>query len=54
MRTREGIDAVILAGPELSLILTEPTCAGIPLLHTTQIHVERAVAWLLNDDGASH
>jgi aspartate racemase len=47
MRDRDRIDAVILGGTELALILTEPTCAGIPVLNTAQIQVEAAVDWLL-------
>jgi len=47
MREREGIDAVILGGTELALILTDPTCAGIPVLNTAQTHVEAAVEWLI-------
>ncbi|HEY1770417.1 MAG TPA: amino acid racemase [Chthoniobacterales bacterium] len=47
MRTREGADALVLGGTELSLILRRPTAAGLPVLDTTQIHVEAAVEWLL-------
>ena len=47
MRERDGIDGVILGGTELALILTEPTCAGVPVLNTAQIQVEAAVDWLL-------
>jgi aspartate racemase len=47
MRDRDGIDAVILGGTELALILTEPTCAGVPVLDTAHVHVETAVDWLL-------
>lgn len=46
MRDRAGIDALILGGTELALILTEPTCAGLPVLNTAQIQVEAAVDWL--------
>ena len=49
MKEREGVDGLILGGTELSLILREPTAAGLPVLDTTQIHVEAAVAWLLRD-----
>lgn len=44
MKNRDGIDGVILGGTELSLILTEPSYAGVPVLDTTQIHVDAAVA----------
>ncbi|HUQ19667.1 MAG TPA: amino acid racemase [Gemmatimonadaceae bacterium] len=43
MVERDGIEAVILGGTELSLILREATCAGIPVLDTTQIHVQAIV-----------
>jgi aspartate racemase len=44
MRDRDGIDGAILGGTELALTLTEPTYAGIPILNTAQIHVDRLVA----------
>lgn len=47
MRERDGIDAVILGGTELALILTEPAYAGVPVLNTSAIHVDAAVDWLL-------
>jgi aspartate racemase len=47
LKTRDAIDAVILAGTELPLILGEPTYAGVPVLDATGIHVEAAVDWLL-------
>jgi aspartate racemase len=47
MRDRDGIDAVILGGTELALILTDPTCAGVPVLNTAQTHVDAAVDWLI-------
>jgi aspartate racemase len=49
MRDRDEIDAVVLGGTELALILTDPTCAGIPVLNTAQIQVDSAVDWLLAD-----
>ena len=49
MKEREGVDGLILGGTELSLILREPKAAGLPVLDTTQIHVEAAAAWLLQD-----
>jgi aspartate racemase len=48
MRVRDGIDALLLGGTELALILTEPSYAGVPILNTAQIHVEAAVDWLLD------
>jgi aspartate racemase len=44
MKARDGIDAVILGGTELPLILRDPTAAGIPLLDTTVIHARAIVA----------
>jgi aspartate racemase len=44
MAARSAIDAVILGGTELSLILTEPAHNGIPLIDTTRIHVDAALA----------
>ena len=49
MKEREGVDGLILGGTELSLILREPMAAGLPVLDTTQIHVEAAAEWLLQD-----
>jgi aspartate racemase len=43
MVERAGIDAVILGGTELPLILREPEHHGIPFLNTTRIHAEAAV-----------
>jgi len=43
MAKRDGIEAVILGGTELSLIFREPTCGDIPVLDTTQIHVNAIV-----------
>lgn len=48
MREHEHIEAVVLAGTELPLILAQDTASGIPLLNTTQIHIEAAVARLLD------
>jgi len=44
MRERDGIDAVILGGTELPLILRDPSASGIPLLDTTVIHARAIVA----------
>jgi aspartate racemase len=40
LRDEEGIEALILGGTELPLILTDSGVLGIPYLDTTQIHVE--------------
>ena len=47
LRSRAGIDGVILGGTELSLILREETIAGVSVLDTTRIHVEAIVARML-------
>ena len=47
MKEEDRIEAVLLAGTELPLILTEDNAGGVPLLDTTKIHVEAAVARLL-------
>ena len=47
MRDRDGIEAVVLGGTELALILTEPEYAGVAVLNTAQIHVEAGIDWLL-------
>lgn len=48
MKEREGIEGLILGGTELPLILRDETYGGIPLLDTTRIHVNAAVAQLLS------
>jgi aspartate racemase len=47
MKTRDGVDAVILGGTELPLILRELTYAGVPVLDATGVHVEAAIDWLV-------
>lgn len=47
MKEEDRIEAVLLAGTELPLILTENTVGGVPLLDTTKIHVEAVVNRLL-------
>lgn len=44
MARQSEIDAVILGGTELPLILREPERNGIPFLNTTRIHCEAAIA----------
>lgn len=53
MKQRDGVDGLILGGTELSLIFREATVASLPVLDTTQIHVEAAVDWLLRDSAAA-
>ena len=43
MKNRDGIQAVILGGTELPLLLRGGEAGGVPLLDTTQIHVEAAL-----------
>ncbi len=47
MKERDNVDGLILGGTELSLILREPTAAFLPVLDTTQIHVDAAIEWML-------
>ena len=47
MKQRNNVDGLILGGTELSLILREPTAASLPVLDTTQIHVEAAIERML-------
>jgi len=47
MKARDNIEAVILGGTELPLLLRDPQHNGIPLLDTTKIHVNRIVAELV-------
>jgi aspartate racemase len=44
LRADQGIDAVLLAGTELPLILRDPTHNGVPILDTMKIHATAAVA----------
>jgi aspartate racemase len=46
LRNEEKIEALILGGTELPLILRE--VPGIPVLDTTQIHVQAAVKQILS------
>jgi aspartate racemase len=47
MKEQEQMQAVILGGTELPLLLRDETACGIPLLDTTQIHVQAVAAELL-------
>jgi len=40
MKKQDGIQALILGGTELPLILTDSSLLGVPFLDTTQIHVD--------------
>ena len=48
LKAKIDIDGVFLAGTELPLILRDAAHNGIPLLDTTKIHVEAAVAEMLS------
>jgi aspartate racemase len=43
LRESQGVDAVILGGTELPLLLQAPTVAGLPVLDTTELHVNAIV-----------
>jgi aspartate racemase len=47
MKTRDGIQAVILGGTELPLLLRDQEHNHLPLLDTTRIHVDRLISELL-------
>ncbi|HEX5832359.1 MAG TPA: amino acid racemase [Pyrinomonadaceae bacterium] len=49
MRARDDIEAVILGGTELPLLLRDDEHDGLPLLDTTRIHVDRLVSEILCD-----
>jgi aspartate racemase len=48
LKRTQDVEAVVLGGTELPLILREPSHHGIPILNTTKIHVEAAVAEMLS------
>jgi aspartate racemase len=45
---RERIQGLILGGTELPLIMRDAPHLGVPLLDTTEIHVEKAVEGILS------
>ena len=47
MKRRDNIQAVILGGTELPLLLRDQQHNGLPLLDTTSIHVDKLVAEML-------
>ncbi len=47
MRERSGIEALVLGGTELPLLLRPQDEAGLPFLDTTAIHVQAALAKML-------
>ena len=48
MKNEDGIQALILGGTELPLILTDDAALGIPFLDTTQIHVEAILEYAMS------
>jgi len=48
MKRRDNIEAVILGGTELPLLLRDEDHNGLPLLDTTRIHVDRLVTEMLS------
>jgi aspartate racemase len=48
MRSEQGIEALVLGGTELPLLLRGAIEIGVTLLDTAHLHVERAVAELLS------
>ena len=53
LRTRQAVDAIVLAGTELPLLLRDATDVPCPLLDTTAIHVERVVNRLMELEGTA-
>lgn len=47
MKSRNAIEGLIVGGTELSLIFREPEVCGVPVLDTTQIHVDAAIEHML-------
>jgi aspartate racemase len=47
LNASEGIDGLLIAGTELSLILRMDSHAGVPFLDTAKIHVEKALDEML-------
>jgi len=52
LRERSAIDAVILGGTELPLLLKDAEVGGVPALDTTALHVGAIVRRLLEAEGA--
>ncbi|MGA2353641.1 MAG: hypothetical protein ABSG02_04040 [Terriglobales bacterium] len=47
MKSEDGVEALVLAGTELPLLLRDTASPGIEFLDTTIIHVEAIVQELL-------
>jgi len=50
MREQQGIEALILGGTELPLLLRDAIDIGMTLLDTARLHVEAAVSEVLSDE----
>jgi aspartate racemase len=48
MKARDGVEAVILGGTEIPLLLRAEEHDGIQLLDTTRIHVDRLITEMLS------
>jgi len=48
LRDEEGVEALILGGTELPLLLRDDTQLGIPFLDTARIHVQAAIDQMLS------
>ena len=44
LKAETGIDGVILGGTELPILLRSPVVAGLPMLDTTELHVQAIVS----------
>jgi aspartate racemase len=42
-----SLDGIVLGGTELPLLLRDPAALGVPVIDTTAVHVERAVAAIM-------
>lgn len=49
LKAEKGIEAVVLAGTELPLLLSSPSVEDLPLLDTTDLHVRAIVERLKSD-----
>jgi aspartate racemase len=52
LKRDEGVDAVVLGGTELPLLVKGDIVGGVPSLDTTQLHVESIVARLVQLSGS--
>ena len=54
LRAQERVEAIVLAGTELPLLLKSATLAGLPILDSTELHVRAIVRRLASSqDGAT-